>query len=447
MLHLFTRSRTAAAFPPARRLPPATLAAAALAVAALAALALGGCSDSTGPGTDLPNRTGQGYRGDLDPGAGTFVLQKLDLPDMPARPAVVELIGSDLVVDAAEQAVEMTVALRNASDRRLFAPATVWVHAFEPPDVTVLNADVIAMPLDSLPPDSLPVVPLPTAWGFDYSASLGEDGVLAPGETSGGKVWRFHVPGLVSFSFLARIESGLAPELPRLGGLIWSDVDGDGVRGPDEPPLPAGTLEVRPPDGELLVTRPRADGRWAVPVILPGLYRVRYLPPPTAGPVDPVVTTPNPLEVVLVAPAPDQPPRSYLQADFGVSLRPQPPVPPVILTAAPPDSLHLAPFQLLEWRLEGEQLVLRVGFGGCGAEHPFKLFMSGPFRESEPAQATLVLQHDNLGEMCDAWFERTLRFDLRPIARLYLARYGQPGPVMLHLLGPQGEVAAFLFAF
>lgn len=409
---------------------------------ALLALPLGGCSDSTGPEGGGDSRGQQGFLGELDPGAGAFVLQKIDPPDPGARGSV-ELAGSALVIDQAAETVEITVALRNASDQPLHGPATVWLSNLSPAMVAVLNPDLVRN--DGPPDGAFP--PLPVAWGFQYEGLFGEDGILSPGETSGGKPWRFHVPGLTSFSFAARLDFGLQPGLPLLGGQIWNDLNGNGLREPEEPPLPAGYVEVLPPEGGLLVAaHPDPRGRWAIPVEVPGLYRVTYFPPPTMGPIPPLVTTPNPLEVLLTPGAPGEPPRSYLEADFGVLLNGPPPqdAPPIILTDTPADSLHMAAFSLQAHEVFGHILRLRVGYSGCQPEHPFALFMTGGFAESNPVQVRLVLQHDDLGELCDAWFTAELAFDLSPLIRLYLQQYGGEGPIAAHLLGPDGEVATFL---
>jgi hypothetical protein len=44
--------------------------------------------------------------------------------------------------------------------------------------------------------------------------------------------------------------------------------------------------------------------------------------------------------------------------------------------------------------------------------------MVGGIMESYPAQARLVLSHDDLGEPCDAFWTRELSFDVRPILAL-----------------------------
>ncbi|MBK8232359.1 MAG: hypothetical protein IPK72_17685 [Candidatus Eisenbacteria bacterium] len=90
---------------------------------------------------------------------------------------------------------------------------------------------------------------------------------------------------------------------------------------------------------------------------------------------------------------------------------------------------------------------MTVGFGGCTIDHEFGLYMSGGFRESNPVQARLVLGHDAHDENCDAWFVRTLSFDLTPLRRAYEAQYGRSGLVVLQIAGPAGQEHSFRYSW
>ena len=167
------------------------------------------------------------------------------------------------------------------------------------------------------------------------------------------------------------------------------------------------------------------------------------MPPPTFAPVH--ATTPNPLQVIL-PPGPGGIPESYLHADFGFANDfPPPPgdAEPVGFWEDPSDSLELDPYALLDIRLERLILELRVGFSGCGDRHPFALYMVGGFMESNPVQAKLLLSHDDHGELCDAYFEKTLRYDLSPILREYRRNYGTDGVVIVNFHAWNGEVHSF----
>ncbi len=416
----------------------------------LVGMALGGCTETTQPAARMASEGEAAITGDLDPGEGTFILQTLDEPPPgPVVPVPLQLIGSDLQVDVAAEKVSLAVAIRNLGDRSLFAPAEVWLARFTPQDVAVLNADMMRVPYDSnavfvRQADDPPPDP-GTIWGFDYTEQLGGDGVLDPGEISGAKTWEFHVPGLVAFSFAARVTFGLAGDLPRITGICFEDVDRNGQLDSRDQPLAGGTVLLHEPSGEVVLAHPNLHGAYAFPVRMTGLYELVYHPPLWPQYLEPRFTTPNPLRLVL-PPGPDGQPQGFRGAHFGLIWQTVPPdsIPPVILVEDPPDSLVGAPYQLLGLELQGDILHLRVGFSGCQPVHPFSLYMAGGFMESLPVQANLVLVHE-LDEDCEAYFQASLRFNLNPIRRAYVAAYGEPGLVILHLFDYEGGVHDFTF--
>jgi hypothetical protein len=439
-------------------LPPTTRRLAAL-VVALLALALAGCSNDAGPAATADDQGGALLSGDLDPGQGTFVLKRLDETPPDRAPIHVELIGSNLQVDAIAEVVSLDVAIRNAGPQPLFAPAMVWLSGLRPVGVTVLDADVVPGPPDT----SLALPPLPRQrYGFDYTQLLGGDPVLAAGETSDSRTWRFHVPGLTGFAFGARAEFGLVPDLPVIAGRCFLDRNRDGQFQPDELPLPHGMIGATGPDSFAVAVRPDLEGRYALPVGQAGLYTLRFWPCDRAG-VDPVLgdhedgdegegdpgdrpapifTTPNPL-TVLLTPGSDGRPNSFLDADFGVFLpAADDSFPPVVHTAAPLDTLRGDPFMLLDSRVTGVAMRLAVGFSGCGPDHPFTLYWweASDLDMSPLPVVHLALRHDGRGEMCQAWFERQLAFDLRPIR----AALGGSLPIPMVLHTPDGQLRAFV---
>jgi hypothetical protein len=408
----------------------------------LAALLLSGCSDSSGPGPSDSLQGGAMLSGDLDPGAGTFVLKTLtEPPPGGLEPVRVALIGSNLQIDHEAELVSLDVALRNLGEEPLYGPAMVLLDSFNPPSVTVTNADDQIMPIAG--PGGSP----DGGYGFSYTGLLGGDDVLEPQETSGARTWIFHVPGLVSFSFGAHAIFSLVPDLPRIVGVVWHDLNLDGIRTRNEPNyLYPSHLIVTGPDNEARQVEVGPQGVFAFPVTEPGLYSL-HLFAGAPGPVAPIYTTPNPLEVLL-PPDEEGQPVSYLTARFGVGLPgPGGPYPPVILLNALPDSLYLAPWSFVGGHLEDNLLVLNVGYSGCQPEHPFALFMVGGFMESNPVQARLLLQHDDLGEMCDAHWLKRIRFDLNPIRRAYFQAYGEHGVVRLMLEDYFGETHEFTYEF
>ncbi|MDX1740251.1 MAG: hypothetical protein R3178_03120, partial [Rhodothermales bacterium] len=179
------------------------------------------------------------------------------------------------------------------------------------------------------------------------------------------------------------------------------------------------------------------DGRYAIAVREAGLYSLWAMPPPTFAPVEP--TTSNPLEVVLLRGS-DGDVQSFLEADFGWANSPL--LPPVLFVEST-ESIALDQYALGTIQLGAQSLFMRVGFSGCGPDHPFQLYMVGGLMESFPPQARLVLSHDDLGELCDAYFERDLTFDLWPILHLTAGPDGSMSSVIIHFEAWDGQVFTF----
>jgi len=428
-------------------------------VAGSLALALSGCSDSsTPPATPGGDQGSELVAGELEPGAQTFVLRRIETPVPGFAPIRVALIGGNLSVDPIMETVSLDVAVRNDGQEPLHAPARIWLSDFVPPAVTVLNADFYPGP-----PDTNPAVtpPPPPRWGFDYTELLGGDQVLAPGETSEAKTWTFQVPGLTGFSFRARPEFGMVPDLPRIAGRVFLDRNRDGVPQPDEPPFMCGPIHATGPDGFEMTAIPDRSGRYAIPVELPGLYTLtlRVIPPndrtqPLHDGEDdddadnrdwtpPSFTTPNPLQVLL-APGPDGRPQSFLEAHFGLFIPTGGGYPPVLPSPVPLDSLGGDHYQYLQGRLRANLLVLGIGYSGCQPEHPLALYFAPGPQMSPLPHFDLVLVHDGLGEMCDAWWERRVAFDLTPLRARPDGSFVLM-PITLHLRDFQGVVHDFVW--
>lgn len=387
-------------------------------------LSLGGCTPATSP-TGAAGPTGNvNLGGDYDAEAGTFLLRVLEDPGQLLH---VELIGEELLIDPVAETVTLQVRIRNLA-AALHPPLTVWIRSFTPPGVTPLNADYV------IPgPDDVDLLPL--EFGFDYSNLLGDDGVLTTGELSGARSWIFHDPGLASFSFGARLEAGLEPDLPRIAGRCFMDWNRNGIPEPGEPPF-AGEVELRKPSGEATVAIVGPEGHYAFHTLETGLHRLRCMPQLPPGPPW-IFTTPNPLELLLT-PGPDGLPLGFHDAHFGV-FRDDLEIPPVRFTDLPPDSLHYAHWQLLGLGIEADRMDFHLGYSGCQPDHPFSLWISGGFMESWPVQVNAVLVHE-LDEECDAWFEGERHFDLMPLKEAYLEAYGEPAVLIVNLIDFQGAV-------
>jgi hypothetical protein len=99
--------------------------------------------------------------------------------------------------------------------------------------------------------------------------------------------------------------------------------------------------------------------------------------------------------------------------------------PSVIITDAPPESIPLDPFGLEGIAIVEDTITLNVTYSGGCKEHCFSLYMSpASFLESSPVQANLYLRHNSNGDACEAFINKTISFDLRPIAELYKSLYG-----------------------
>jgi hypothetical protein len=409
----------------------------------LSTLLLVGCSDSTAPSSQNPADGGAVFDGAFDPDGASFLLQRIEDPIPGRLPIYVDLIGSNVRIDETEETVSVDVAIRNAGRESLYAPATIWVNRFVPAGVSPLNADFVRdAPEEPVSKDVL------GSYGFDYSDLLGEDAVLESDEISQPKTWILHDPGLGSFSFAAAAEFGMEPDRPVIAGMIFNDSNRNGVRDADEGPYFEGGVTVRFPDGELVHAGRDENGLYRVPVTEPGLYRVTFVSVLACISCY-CVTTPDPLQVLLT-PGPDGQPSSFEHADIGIypgsCTEPPPPTPspPVVLTDQPPEEIDQDLYTLLGSELEGETLRLHVGFGGCSDDHPFTLYAGRDFMESLPVQTWMLLAHDDRDEPCDAYFERTLSFDLSPIQQAHIEDYGVPGIVRIRFRDFEGKESEFL---
>ncbi|MDX1741676.1 MAG: hypothetical protein R3178_10295, partial [Rhodothermales bacterium] len=274
-------------------------------------------------------------------------------------------------------------------------------------------------------------------YGYSYAGLLGDDRVLSPGELSGEKLMVFVDPESVSFAFKVQARFGLNPTRPRIEGLFYSDTNTNGRHDEGEPPFGGGWVHATGPGLTDRIVAVDGNGRYVIPVREAGLFSLWAMPPPTFAPVEP--TTSNPLEVVLLRNS-DGEVQSFLHADFGWTNSPL--LPPVRFVDTA-DSLELDQYSLLTIAGGAQNLYLRVGISGCSPDHPLQLYMVGGLMESFPPQARLLLSHDDRDEMCDAYFERDLNFDLWPILHLTMGPDGTMTPVIIHFESWDGQVYTF----
>jgi hypothetical protein len=422
----------------------------------VAALVLSSCSDSATVDSTATNEGEEDFTGTIDPGNETFVLKRIE-GESGGQPSV-ELIGTNLTVVAESSLVKIEVALRNIGSEALVAPVFVDLGRFVPPGVELRNPDgEHPAPMSPLPREYL-------RYYYEYSDYLGGDDLLEPGEASEYRTWEFMVPDLTSFSFAAAVRARGLPEVePAITGLVYADHDRNGRFDPGtDEPFAHAFVTVHEPDGTEKTTTSDATGYYRFLLDQTGLHTLRADP----GVDCPVLfTTPNPLEV-LVVPDADGGPQPYGHADFGLVICPDddepwgPPV-PIILTGEPdPADLQGDAFDLRALNLRGNTLLTAVGFSGCQPDHPLQLFVSDRFewpiddggageRVGDPAGGDdpppelpttwAVLQFDDLEEMCEAYWDNRVAFDLQPLRRLADERFGPEQLIRIVLILPGGE--------
>jgi len=405
-----------------------------LAPCALVLLGLSAC-ETTAPTADGDDPVP--VAGAFEPSDGSFSLKTLSQNGADGRPARVALIGRNLQIDASSSTVSIDVAIHNLSDHSLFPQLLVWLDDFRPVEVTPTNADLL--------PPALLDIPANGPWGYRYDDFIGEDDELSPDETSEFRTWSFYDPDLAAFRFSARIDFAPQADAARLAGVIFNDADLDGEFDEGEMLFGAGHVFVDGPGGASSVLEVSGDGHYGMYISEPGLYVARYISPPTFGFAPVYMTTPNPLEI-LIPSGPDGRPRDFLHADFGIA--PGDPFPrPVQFSDLPPAEIPSDPFQFLGMGVLDRLLVVEMGFSGCSPGHPVKLVMAGDFEfdASGAPTAHLVVVHDDLEELCDAWFQVRRPFDLMPLVFRYHDQTGRIEAIRLAVHMADGSVKDIVF--
>lgn len=73
-------------------------------------------------------------------------------------------------------------------------------------------------------------------------------------------------------------------------------------------------------------------------------------------------------------------------------------------------------FQFIDVEIFDDCLSIKIGASGCDGENwGFNLIDSGAIAESLPEQRNIKFQLVNNEEDCDAYFEKTIAFDLKPL--------------------------------
>jgi hypothetical protein len=403
-----------------------------------------GCGDSTSP--DRISTTGIGeYAATIDPGAGNVLLATVAVSGPDGLPVDVHLIGSNLRVEPTQSPigaiVSLDVSMLNQGSIPLYAPAEVVLRDLKPSGVTLINGDRTMQDSGGTGSTIGSALSIDPSYELLYTELLGADRVLSPGEESGTRTWSFQLPQMGSFSFGATARFGLEPGGAFIAGTLFWDSNANGHWDNGEGPAGGGSVTLTAPSGQEMSVAMGANGRYEFEVLATGLYSVQCVPPPTFAPVR--FTTPNPLAVVL-SPRPDGRPETVLDAHFGIVTDLPGDSPPVLFHEGPGSELKQDSYTLRGIHFTGRYLNLDVGFSGCGPDHPLALYMVGGFMESSPVQANLVLSHDDRGELCDAYWQRSLRFDLQPILDRYVQTYGAPGQIRVNFRAADGKITTFL---
>ncbi len=162
------------------------------------------------------------------------------------------------------------------------------------------------------------------------------------------------------------------------------------------------------------------------------------------------------IKLVQLDPYPDQerpyPYNEYIASLVVTNLRP-----PsdhngsVIISNVNTSAIQIDQFDLNSFRIDGDDAILSVSYGGGCRDHYFSLYMSpATFMESDPVQANLYLRHLGNDDMCEAYITEELRFDLSPIADLFRRTYRPGGTIQLNMFeyfvsAPSAKMSALYF--
>lgn len=99
------------------------------------------------------------------------------------------------------------------------------------------------------------------------------------------------------------------------------------------------------------------------------------------------------------------------------------------------------PYDVLDVSLSGDTLALVVAYGGGCETHEWTIcWPDQTFAESYPVQVWLEPLHDANGDMCDAWIEEAVGFDLTPLRLAYTDAYRtETGAITIHVAGETVE--------
>jgi len=266
-------------------------------LALLALLAAAGCQngdDPTAPAEPAEQSTAM-VHGAIGSDAVEFEFLSAGSPGDPGqRPGPFLIRGQNIAYDADLGALTVDLTVVNAGPHTYPEPITLTFVQLLPDGVTVLNADNDE-----------------TGAGAAILCQFANDDALwTPDEESLPRTVQFGVAQGTAIAFVARIDIGLLPDGGAVGGLVWNDLNEDGVIDADEPGLPDVTVRLEAGPDLFWVATTDADGMYRFDGLAAGFYTVTRLPRPDLRP-----TTPPQMQVVLVEVEGEV--ADFLAANFG----------------------------------------------------------------------------------------------------------------------------------
>jgi hypothetical protein len=283
----------------------------------LAAVVWYGCSDEATRPTELQqNNTTGVIRGEIDPNDVAF---EYTIPARGADPIIGPFVlrGSNIHYVDSLSALSVDLTIENQGEVSHPLPIGLTFVSFMPTDVTVENPDN-----DEHGPGA--------AILFEFE---NEDLSWTPGEVSLPRQTLFGVADATSIGFVAQVVIPEDTTSGTIGGIVWHDVNEDGVMDNDEPGIGGVTVHLvvggPPPlqtsnDDYRMSTTTAPDGSYRFDDLDAGYYQVIWdFPNPDWMP-----TTPTVINVLLVEK--DGVVNDFLLANFGLVPRDDTQPPPTI---------------------------------------------------------------------------------------------------------------------
>jgi hypothetical protein len=99
------------------------------------------------------------------------------------------------------------------------------------------------------------------------------------------------------------------------------------------------------------------------------------------------------------------------------------------------------PFQIKAVRVEKNELIIDVEYGGGCSDHIFELFANSSIAKSDPPKRSIQIMHEDNDDKCKALVYKTIRFQISELAytqqvgskiKLQLSGWDEEIPFTLH---------------